>query len=258
MNTADRTNRLLLYIGDQRQFGKSDNEIRTSLIEEGYTTEYVDSLFVHLAEGTTAPADLANPVDETNDNGLGSFGIGVGLIVAVTVITWVVLQFTDSWSLIFWGFSLIGIWGMVKGIYFGMTYPDSGQAKAARLGLYAVGVVVVGVCAFWTWTTFFQSGPPMTEVDWSQSTARPVGIGNAVRFNGTISNNAEGWRMVDLELTVTPINNFGEPIRGSSITFDPAPIGIGPQLTLSYSETVNVPRSSTGFEEELNWGWEKD
>ena len=258
MNQSQRTNQLLLYIRDQRQFGKNDDEIRMALLGDGYTAEYVDRLFAHMDGGTTATAELDGTVDEPTDNGLGSFGIGVGLIVAVTLITFVVLQFTESWSLIFWGLSLLGLWGVVKGIYLGLIYPDSGQAKAGRVALYVLGLGVVGVCVFWTWTVFFDSGPPVTDAVWSESTSHPTSSGTLFRLTGTVRNNAVGWRMVDLELTVTPLNAAGDPMSDSIITFDPAPDGISPNITRSYSEYITVPRSSTGFEEQLHWQWEKD
>ena len=260
MNSPQRTNQLLLYIRDQRRFGKSDSEIRIALTEDGYSDGYVDRLFVHLVEETTTSADLDDPVDEPTDNGLATFGIGVAIVAVVTLITFVVLQFTDSWSLVFWGFSLLGVWGVAKGIYLGLKCPDSGQAKARRLALYVLGLGVVGVCAFWTWTTFYEPRPPLTDVNWSESTSRPARPGGEwFRLTGTIKNESKDWRLVDLELTVTPVNAFGDPIAtGEVIKFSPAPSGISPQQTVSYSEEIKVSRFSRGFEESLHWKWEKE
>ena len=203
-----------------------------------------------------------DPVEIPTDNGLRNFGIGVAIVAVVTLITYGILQFTDGRSLIFWGLSLVGLYQVARGMYLGLKFPDSGQAKAGRLAAYALGLVVVGVCAFWMWTTFYAPRPPLTDVSWSQSTSNPVAnnLENELfRLSGTIRNKAGDWRLVDLELTVTPVNAFGDPIMsGEPIKFDPAPNGIGPQQTITYSQEVKVSRFSRGYEESLYWEWEKD
>ena len=264
MQISQRTYQRLLYIRRQRQLGKTDDEIRTGLIGEGFAPDYVDGLFAHVDERTTVVSDLADrkigPMNAPPDNGLLSFGIGVGIVVAVTVITFVILQFTTDWSVVFWGLSIVGLIGMAKGIYFGLTFTDSARAKAGRVALYAVGLAVVGVCAFWTWTTFYGSTPSENDVSWHQAIPQQVSdpLGRSLyRFNGTIGNDTHDWRLTGLELTVTPLNSSGDPIGGAPIKVNIVPQGIEPQQTMTYSKGIPIPPSARSVEEYLSWEWEK-